>query len=378
MRRVAAHEAGAADFSYVPNTSFRGPEHLWVEWDPARIPSARTRRCAKARACRCASASRRSARRTLVVERVDRSLKASSAAPGRARLSAAAALDARFAHRCRVRRPGLVAPVLAVQRSGRARRARDRGAARDRGPRRLGLDACQRARRRPRRKMRGPRNHFRLDEQAGKLGDFIAGGIGITPISAMARRAKSLGLDYTLHYSGRRARDHGVSRRARRGCTAPACRSTPSDEGGATTSRALLATPDRDTQVYACGPVRMLAGARGGCAAGPKTRCTSSTSSRPSARSTRPRSTRSRSSSRTPASPCRSPPTRRCSARCARRTSTSRATARKACAARARCACSPAKVDHRDVVLTRAEREANTKMMTCCSRARGKKLVLEL
>jgi len=35
-------------------------------------------------------------------------------------------------------------------------------------------------------------------------------------------------------------------------------------------------------------------------------------------------------------------------------------------------------VDHRDVVLTRTEREANTKMMACCSRARCKRLVLEL
>jgi ferredoxin len=35
-------------------------------------------------------------------------------------------------------------------------------------------------------------------------------------------------------------------------------------------------------------------------------------------------------------------------------------------------------VDHRDVVLTRAERGANLKMMTCCSRAAGKKLVLEI
>jgi ferredoxin len=35
-------------------------------------------------------------------------------------------------------------------------------------------------------------------------------------------------------------------------------------------------------------------------------------------------------------------------------------------------------VDHRDVVLTRSERESNTKMMSCCSRARGAKLVLEL
>ncbi|MBN9116677.1 MAG: 2Fe-2S iron-sulfur cluster binding domain-containing protein, partial [Pandoraea sp.] len=35
-------------------------------------------------------------------------------------------------------------------------------------------------------------------------------------------------------------------------------------------------------------------------------------------------------------------------------------------------------VDHRDVVLTRAERDANTKMMSCCSRACGKSLVLAL
>ncbi|RYY71782.1 MAG: iron-sulfur cluster-binding domain-containing protein, partial [Comamonadaceae bacterium] len=36
------------------------------------------------------------------------------------------------------------------------------------------------------------------------------------------------------------------------------------------------------------------------------------------------------------------------------------------------------KVDHRDVVLTRSEREADTRMMACCSRACGSRLVLEL
>ncbi|WP_188589922.1 2Fe-2S iron-sulfur cluster-binding protein, partial [Achromobacter denitrificans] len=35
-------------------------------------------------------------------------------------------------------------------------------------------------------------------------------------------------------------------------------------------------------------------------------------------------------------------------------------------------------VDHRDVVLTRAEREAGTRMMACCSRAQGGRIVLEL
>jgi len=35
-------------------------------------------------------------------------------------------------------------------------------------------------------------------------------------------------------------------------------------------------------------------------------------------------------------------------------------------------------VDHRDVVLTRGEREAQNRMMVCCSRACGERLVLEL
>ncbi|MGH2507824.1 MAG: oxidoreductase, partial [Ktedonobacteraceae bacterium] len=34
--------------------------------------------------------------------------------------------------------------------------------------------------------------------------------------------------------------------------------------------------------------------------------------------------------------------------------------------------------DHRDSVLTEAEREANQKMMVCCSGAKSEQLVLEL
>ncbi|MDX5451769.1 MAG: 2Fe-2S iron-sulfur cluster binding domain-containing protein, partial [Rhodococcus sp. (in: high G+C Gram-positive bacteria)] len=35
-------------------------------------------------------------------------------------------------------------------------------------------------------------------------------------------------------------------------------------------------------------------------------------------------------------------------------------------------------VDHRDTVLTKAERAANRQMMTCCSRACGDRLTLRL
>ena len=35
-------------------------------------------------------------------------------------------------------------------------------------------------------------------------------------------------------------------------------------------------------------------------------------------------------------------------------------------------------VDHRDLVLTRGERDAQNRMMACCSRAAGQRLVLAL
>src|SRR5690606_39410946 len=39
-------------------------------------------------------------------------------------------------------------------------------------------------------RVRGPRNHFHMDEAHSGHYVFIAGGIGITPVMAMARRAR--------------------------------------------------------------------------------------------------------------------------------------------------------------------------------------------
>ncbi|HEY0297495.1 MAG TPA: ferredoxin reductase, partial [Bordetella sp.] len=44
-----------------------------------------------------------------------------------------------------------------------------------------------------------PRNLFRLDESAGRS-ILLAGGIGITPLLAMAYRLRTLGRDFELHY----------------------------------------------------------------------------------------------------------------------------------------------------------------------------------
>lgn len=48
----------------------------------------------------------------------------------------------------------------------------------------------------------GPRNHFPLEETA-ELSVLVAGGIGVTPMLAMAKRLHALGRDFVLHYCTR-------------------------------------------------------------------------------------------------------------------------------------------------------------------------------
>lgn len=48
----------------------------------------------------------------------------------------------------------------------------------------------------------GPRNHFPLDESA-EITVLLGGGIGITPMIAMAKRLHAIGKDFALHYCTR-------------------------------------------------------------------------------------------------------------------------------------------------------------------------------
>src|SRR5690606_35298946 len=105
-------------------------------------------------------------------------------------------------------------------------------------------------------KIRGPRNHFHLDEGAPRA-LFIAGGIGITPIAAMARRARELGLDYALHYCGRR-RSAMALLGGLHGLHDERLLLHVADEGSRADVAALVGRYEPGRQVYACGPVRML------------------------------------------------------------------------------------------------------------------------
>lgn len=256
-------------FTYVPNTSFRGPEHLWVEWDPAQNPErVNTAVLAPRDAVRIGEPSGASMGRTLVVQALERAaddvLKIRLAAPdGRAlpRWSAGSHIDVECGNSGISRQYSLCGNPddLGVFEIAVLREAQSRGgSAWIHGNLRVG----------DRVKVRGPRNHFRLDETCRKA-IFIAGGIGITPVSAMARRAKALGIDYVIHYCGRSrtamalldelAALHGARLQAH-----------VRDEGQRADFAHILGTPDGDTQIYACGPARMIDALQACCAHWPE------------------------------------------------------------------------------------------------------------
>jgi ferredoxin-NADP reductase len=112
-------------------------------------------------------------------------------------------------------------------------------------------------------RVRGPRNHFPLvDAQHYR---FIAGGIGITPIFAMIAAAERAGTDWTLLYGGRTrtsmAFAEELAERYPERVTV-----WPQDERGLLDLESLLKDPEDNTLVYSCGPEALLGAVEQQCA----------------------------------------------------------------------------------------------------------------
>lgn len=102
--------------------------------------------------------------------------------------------------------------------------------------------------------IRGPRNHFPLVESPRY--QFIAGGIGITPILCMIREAERAGADWHLLYGGRsRASMAYLPELEQYG---DRVRIQPADTDGLMDLDSVLGTPRSDTAVYCCGPEPLL------------------------------------------------------------------------------------------------------------------------
>jgi ferredoxin-NADP reductase len=101
-------------------------------------------------------------------------------------------------------------------------------------------------------RVRGPRNHFPFEPASASRLALVAGGIGITPLRAMAAAADAAGADWSLDYAGRSRRtmafaDELVERYGAR------VRLHPADEG----MRLDVAAIDADA-IWVCGPARLL------------------------------------------------------------------------------------------------------------------------
>ncbi|MFK0158624.1 PDR/VanB family oxidoreductase [Streptomyces sp. NPDC090493] len=114
-------------------------------------------------------------------------------------------------------------------------------------------------------RVRGPRNHFRL-EPAPRY-RFVAGGIGITPILPMLAAAEAAGAEWTLLYGGRtRSSMAFLGELARYGDQRVTV--VPQDESGLPDLAAAVDDVPDGTLVYCCGPGPLLDAVEGRCPAG--------------------------------------------------------------------------------------------------------------
>jgi len=114
-------------------------------------------------------------------------------------------------------------------------------------------------------RLRGPKNYFRLEGEAD-CHVLIAGGIGITPIIAMADRLKQLNQDYVVHYCGRSRGAMAFAERLISDHGAHAVLHV-SDEGSRADLAAIVAEcGETGARIHACGPARLLDALTGLCA----------------------------------------------------------------------------------------------------------------
>jgi ferredoxin-NADP reductase len=113
-------------------------------------------------------------------------------------------------------------------------------------------------------RVRGPRNHFPLI--ASPRYQFIAGGIGITPILAMIEAAEARGAEWSLLYGGRSRASMAFLDRLEGDDRVTVW---PQDEKGLLDLASVLGTPRPDTLVYCCGPGALLDAVEAGCESWP-------------------------------------------------------------------------------------------------------------
>lgn len=183
------------DFGFVPNTSFRGPQHLWVTWDPDENPRKQDlsfppivyngpNRELRTRQMRVTEASYLTDNILKLVLEPEDGSRLPHCWPGAHIEIDAGGVNRHYSLCGQSDSSWEIAVALEEDGRGGSQWIHDNAKVGEM------LQA------------RGPRSNFRFDTESSKL-ILVAGGVGITPMLAMADEAKARGMDYELHYAGR-------------------------------------------------------------------------------------------------------------------------------------------------------------------------------
>ena len=104
---------------------------------------------------------------------------------------------------------------------------------------------------------RPPENHFPLQDGEGKA-LLMGGGIGITPMVAMAHLLHREGRDFSLHYSVSTRADAAFAKRIAAAPWAEKAQLHISDEGSRINLHAAIGKHGRGSHLYTCGPDRYM------------------------------------------------------------------------------------------------------------------------
>ncbi|MGW0005749.1 PDR/VanB family oxidoreductase [Nocardia grenadensis] len=115
-------------------------------------------------------------------------------------------------------------------------------------------------------RVRGPRNHFRLERADEYI--FIAGGIGVTPVLPMVHHVEASRVPWVLHYGGRSRSSMAFTEELAR--YGDKVRLYPQDEVGILDVPEILGDGRAGVGVYCCGPNGLLSAAEAATASWPR------------------------------------------------------------------------------------------------------------
>ena len=223
--------------------------------------------------------------------------------------------------------------------------------------------------------VRGPRNHFRLAAAPAYL--FVAGGIGITPVLPMARAAARAGVPFRLVYGGRSAASMAFADDVQALGGKGSVALVPQDTHGLLPVDALVAwAAEAAADVYCCGPEPLLdAVLAAGAVLGPdrvhveRFRAAEGAAATGTAFEVEVR----------PAGVVLAVPADRSLLEVLEDAGVAPfSSCREGTCGTCEVGVVEGEVDHRDALLTPAERAANEAMFPCVSRAAGPRLVIEV